>query len=147
MKYTSWIITLDTFSERQETIIHHIKPKDVAYSKLFGVRANDNPSWYKEENASLLAEYEQELAQFLWQYPWSDLITNYYFAILPQTRELIQKHRKDLGKILLLTCEEDFYEKYAQKYNYPIKPRDIIKYSDDHRRWEDDLRDALRRNY
>jgi hypothetical protein len=43
MENTKGIILLDTFELRQETIIHHIKPKTLAYRKILGVREADNP--------------------------------------------------------------------------------------------------------
>lgn len=138
------IISLDTFELRQETIIHHIKPKDIPHKKILGIRALDDPEWYIDRNNEILEKYKQELAQFLSEYPWSDIITNYYFAILPETWKFVQENRDNIKEIFLVTCQEDFYTKYAQPNNYPIKPHNIISYSDDHGRWKDDLQYALR---
>lgn len=147
MTTSKGVILLDTFQLRQQTIIHYIKPKNTPYSTLFGVRWTEDPVWYKEKNTNLIVEYEQKLAHFLSQHPWSDVVSNYYFAILPQTWELVQKYRDRIGNIFVLTCQDDFYATHAQPNNYPINPRHIITYHDDYNRWQDDLRDALNRPY
>lgn len=78
-------------------------------------------------------------------YPWSDIISNYYFGILPETWEFIRENQEKIANVFIVTCQEDFYTRYAQPNNYPIKPQNIIAYSDDHGRWKDDLQYALKR--
>lgn len=147
MENTQGIILLDTFQPRQQTIIQHIKPKSLAYSKILGVRQADNPTWYKEENQQLLQTHKQELIAFLQEHPQTTILTNYYFGILPATWDFIRENQENIANIFVLTCQDDFYEKYAKPNNYPIKPQHVISYSDDHGRRQDDLRDALRRPY
>lgn len=96
-------------------------------------------------NQELFASYKSELVEFLSAHPQSALVMNYYFGILPETRAFIQEHQNNLAAILVVTCQDDFYEKYAKPNNYPIEPTNVIAYSDDHRRWEDDLADTLKR--
>lgn len=45
MKQSNGVILLDTFALRQETIIHHIKPKHIPHTKVFGVREHEDPAW------------------------------------------------------------------------------------------------------
>lgn len=112
---------------------------------MLGVREADTPSDYMLRNQELFASYKSELAEFLAAHPQSALVMNYYFGILPETRAFIQEHQNNLAAILVVTCQDDFYEKYAKPNNYPIEPTNVIVYSDDHRRWEDDLADTLKR--
>lgn len=139
------IISLDTFKLRQETIIRHIKPKEIPHKKVMGIRAHDDPAGYIDRNKNVLETHRQELIQFLWEHPWSDIIINYYFAILPETWQFIQEQQEKIADVFLITCQEDFYTKYAEPNQYPIKPHNIIAYSDDHGRRRDDLQYALRR--
>lgn len=69
MKQSNGVILLDTFQLRQETIIRHIKPKTVPYTKVFGVRQNESPAGYMDSNRRILETYKQELIQFLLQHP------------------------------------------------------------------------------
>jgi hypothetical protein len=147
MKNTKGIILLDTFQPRQETIIHHIKPKYLPYVKILGVREADNPICYKKTNQQLLETYKEELIAFLKEYPQTTLLTNYYFGILPATWDFIRENQENIANTFVLTCQDDFYEEYAKPNNYPITPQHIITYSDNHGRWQDDLRDALHRPY
>lgn len=70
---------------------------------------------------------------------------NYYFGILPETRAFVQAQQSHIAKILIVTCQDDFYAMHAQPKNYPIGEKDIIVYSDDYNRRQDDLATALKR--
>lgn len=100
---------------------------------------------YRQHNKEILESHKQELIEFLTMHPWSDIISNYYFGILPETWEFIRENQEKIANVFIVTCQEDFYTRYAQPNNYPIKPQNIIAYSDDHGRWKDDLQYALKR--
>ena|GEM_PF-6076067 len=100
-----------------------------------------------QRNKELIETYKKELAAFLQSHPQSIILTNYYFGILPEIWDFISENKENIANVFVVTCQDDFYTTHAQPNNYPIKPNNIIAYSDDHGRWKDDLRDALLRSH
>lgn len=109
------------------------------------MREKDDPQGYLAYNKEVLELHKSELVDFLKTNPHSALVMNYYFGILPETRAFIQEQQSNIAKVLVVTCQDDFYEKYVQVHNYPINKKHIIAYSDDYNRRQDDLATALRR--